>query len=234
MELKQDTIFAAVPDAPTDLGSLPQVANWSLSLTGGGGVAASGLLATLVVDTTDFFEGQWDLSLTGVLPDYSLGPLNTRFANMLAFVTNGSISIVPAEVVDRHVFYNNSSWDGHDAAAGPTDDLAIAQDKRPLLPGSTASFENYTSYSRGINGVLLDIEGLPADVDLTATDFDVHWGRQGDPSEWSPAPAPTVTTRRGAGVNGSDRVTLIWPDHAIENAWLEVRVKSGGAHSAGS
>ena len=227
VELKQDTIFATVPDAATDLGSLPQIANWSLSLTAGGGVPASGLLATLVLDTTNFFEGQWDLSLTGILPDHPLGPLNTRFANMLAFVTNGAIEIVPAKVLDRQVFYNNSSWDGYGVAANASDDLAIAPDKRPLLPGATASFANYTSYSRGLNGVLLDIEGLPSDVELTANDFDLRWGRQSNLALWTPAPAPTVTTRRGTGVNGSDRVTLIWPDNALQNGWLEVRVKSG-------
>jgi hypothetical protein len=36
----------------------------------------------------------------------------------------------------------------------------------------------------------------------------------------------TLSIRRGAGVAGSDRLTLIWPDGLITNCWLEVTVKS--------
>ena len=57
---------------------------------------------------------------------------------------------VEAAVVGRYVFYNNSVWDGDNPAANGGDDLAIALDKQALLPGQTASFANYTSYSRGL------------------------------------------------------------------------------------
>jgi hypothetical protein len=36
----------------------------------------------------------------------------------------------------------------------------------------------------------------------------------------------TVTVRSSAGVNGSDRVELIWADGAIQQQWLEVTVKA--------
>ena len=39
------------------------------------------------------------------------------------------------------------------------DDAAIATDKTALLPGETASLANYTSYSRGINGIMVDLIG---------------------------------------------------------------------------
>ncbi|HZN66142.1 MAG TPA: hypothetical protein VFB66_12680, partial [Tepidisphaeraceae bacterium] len=45
----------------------------------------------------------------------------------------------PAGVVDRHVFYNNSFFDNDDPAASAADDLAVAPDKDPLLPGRTAT-----------------------------------------------------------------------------------------------
>ena len=67
------------------------------------------------------------------------------------------------------------SFDGNDPAANAADDAAIATDKTALLPGQTATFANYTSYSRGINGIMVDIAGLPGNV--TANDFVVH-GRQ--------------------------------------------------------
>ena len=47
------------------------------------------------------------------------------------------------------------------AGANKFDDLAIA-DKEALLPGDDALFINYTSYSRGINGIMIDVEGLGA------------------------------------------------------------------------
>jgi hypothetical protein len=228
VELKQNTIFASLPDVATNLQSLPQVANWSIAaIDGQVSVAADGLLATLIVDTTGFFEGEWELSLTGILPEHPLGPFSTQFSDSLAFVTNGSISVVPTQVLGRHIFYNHSRWDGRDAAATTADDNAVATDKRALLPGETATFANYTSYLQGINGVLLDLLGLPANVTLSTADFEFRMGRSLDPSTWPLAPLPTVQTRRAAGVNGSDRVTLIWPDGAIHDTWLQVTVKAG-------
>ncbi|MCA9168748.1 MAG: tandem-95 repeat protein, partial [Planctomycetales bacterium] len=228
VELKQNTIFAALPDVPTNLQSLPQIANWSIAASENGSTAvADGLLATLVIDTTGFFDGDWSLSLTGVLPEHPLGPFQTRFADSLAFVTNGTISVVPTQVLSRQVFYNHSAWDGNDANASPADDLAVATDKRALLPGQTATFVNYTSYNRGINGVQLDLLGVPDTVTLTAADFTFRMGRSENAAAWPAAPAPSVQTRRGAGVNGSDRVTLIWPDDAIRNTWLQVTLKAG-------
>jgi hypothetical protein len=49
-------------------------------------------------------------------------------------------------------------------------------------------------------------------------------GRGGDASTWVDAPRPTVSVRPGAGVDGSDRVTLTWPDGAVKNTWLQVTV----------
>jgi len=118
---------------------------------------------------------------------------------------------VQAEVVDRHAFYNNSAWDGYDPAAGSADDNATATDKQALLPSETATFANYTSYSRGLNGIMVDVDGLWGTP--TAADFVFTLGNNSDPSGWSAAPAPqSITVRPGAGVDGSDRITLIWPD----------------------
>jgi len=133
----------------------------------------------------------------------------------------------PAEVVGRHVFYNNSTFDGKNVAADQRDDLAIATHKTPLLPGGRATFENYTSYSRGINGIMIDLRGIWKPGDLDADDFRFRVGNVDDPGRWQPAPDPsdfTVRTGEGAGANGSDRVTITWPDYAIMNQWLEVTV----------
>ncbi|MBN2477231.1 MAG: tandem-95 repeat protein [Pirellulales bacterium] len=128
-------------------------------------------------------------------------------------------------VVGRYIFYNNSIFDGGDAAANSQDDVAVAPDKAALLPGQTATFANYTSYGRGINGVMIDVYGL-AGVPETA-DFVFQVGNSADPGVWQPAADPVaVAVRPGAGVGGSDRITLVWADGAVRNRWLQVTISA--------
>ena len=129
-----------------------------------------------------------------------------------------------ASVEGRHIFYNNSIGDGNDPADGPSDDAAIAPDKTALLPGGTANPANYTSYSRGVNGIMIDVAGLGSAP--TAGDFGVQINGAADPDIWSAGPVPTVSIRPGEGVGDSDRVTLIWADGAILNQWVEVTVRA--------
>jgi hypothetical protein len=124
------------------------------------------------------------------------------------------------------VFYNNSFWDGNTPGVnGTVEDYAIATNKQALLPGQTATLANYTSYSGGINGVIVDVAGLwPG---LTAADFDFKVGNTVDVSTWTTVPpTPTVAVRAGDGVSGSSRVVLIWPDGAMKNTWLRVTVSA--------
>src|SRR5439155_11115732 len=134
-----------------------------------------------------------------------------------------------ARVVARDVFYNHSNFDDSNAAANAADDNAIASDKNALLAGQDRlpGFDNVTSYDKGINGVMIDVENLPViDALLDVQDFD-----------FGPAGAPiSVTVRPRAGVDGSDRVTLIWRDYnpqdasplpqAVGHGWVTVTVKA--------
>lgn len=130
-----------------------------------------------------------------------------------------------AEVTGRHVFYNNSYFDGGNASANADDDDAIDPSKEPLLPGETASFANYTSYSRGINGIMVDINGLAGTP--SSDDFVFRVGNSNTPETWAAGPAPSsITVRPGEGDAGSDRVTLIWDDKGIQKQWLQVTVLS--------
>src|SRR5205085_622824 len=105
------------------------------------------------------------------------------------------------------------------------DDDAIATDKQPLLPGQTASFANYTSYNRGINGLMVDVENLAGTP--TAQDFEFAIGNSDDISTWQPlAAVPAISVQPGAGINDSDRISLIWPDFSITKTWLQVTVKA--------
>ncbi len=126
-------------------------------------------------------------------------------------------------VAGRHIFYNNSSFDGKDLAPNAADDLAIAADKQVLPFDQPASQANYTNYSRGLNGIMIDIASPHGTISVE--DFIFQVGNNNFPDTWAETPAPSsVTTRPGAGQGGSDRVEIIWPDGAIANEWLEVVV----------
>ncbi|MBC8422607.1 pre-peptidase C-terminal domain-containing protein, partial [bacterium] len=170
-----------------------------------------------------FFAGDFLAGPVGV--DFTPGSFEDLAGNTNAAGVEGfTIVAGGAGVVERHVFYNNSAWDGNDPAAGPSDDGAIALDKAVLLPGQTATFANYTSYSRGINGVMVDIDGLI--VIPTADDFGIRVNEAADPDLWSEGPPPIVSFRPGEGLDDSDRGTLIWSGGAIIIRWVVVTTKA--------
>jgi hypothetical protein len=143
-----------------------------------------------------------------------------------SFATISIYQPATATIAGRHIFYNNSAFDGNDRAASAADDVAIASEKTALLPGGTASFANISSYPRGINGIMIDFAGSHGTI--TAADFEFHVGERDRPG-WSHAPPPrSIFIRPGAGVGGSDRVEILWDDGAIQNAWLQVTVLANG------
>ena len=113
-------------------------------------------------------------------------------------------------VAGRYVFYNNSTYDNE----------AIAADKTALRPGEQASLANYTSYVRGINGIIIDVFGLADPEAIDATDFTFKLGNDDTPANWSDAPTPSIDVVFGP--DDSDRILLTWADNAITNTWLEV------------
>ena len=137
----------------------------------------------------------------------------------------GNSAVAVATVVAREIFYNQSAFDGNSAAINAGDDSAIATDKTAYLPyGNTlATFANVSSYTRGINGIMVDIAGPHGDI--TANDFVFKHGNNNAPGTWATVAAtPTISVRAGAGVSGSDRVTITWASGSIRNEWLEVQV----------
>ena len=127
----------------------------------------------------------------------------------------------------RFVFYNDSAFDGDGAAASAADNAAVAFNKQALLPGQTATFANYTSYAKGINGILVDLPRAPGAAAPVPADFSFRVGNDNNPAGWAPAPPPSaVAVRPGGGIGGSDRVTLTWADGAATNRWLQVTVRA--------
>ena len=120
--------------------------------------------------------------------------------------------VPPASVHTVQLFYNGSVWDDVGEAN------AISLEKKSLLPGETATGANVSGYVHGINGILLDVNGLH-NTDLSAKDFSF---RSGTDSTWGDAVAPTVTILEGQGMDDSDRIVLRWNRGDIVNTWLEI------------
>ncbi|NBO67181.1 MAG: hypothetical protein EBU88_20450, partial [Acidobacteria bacterium] len=111
----------------------------------------------------------------GSYPIQVSGP--ATLSNYNVFYQAGVLTVRSGvQVVGRHVFYNQSSWDGGLADATTQDDAAVATDKSALRAGSRAAFANYTSYRRGINGVMVDIFGRTSSATPTAADFEFRRG----------------------------------------------------------
>lgn len=131
-----------------------------------------------------------------------------------------------SEIVDRQVFYNHSTF----SQSAQGNDGAIASDKTALLPGQTATFNNYTSYSNGINGIMIDIFGDPDPALISTNDFQFAVGNDSNPGNWTPLTvAPVITARPGAEDFGLvDRLELTWTDQTISNEWLQVKMLANG------
>lgn len=119
-----------------------------------------------------------------------------------------------ATVVSRHVVYKNSPFD-----SGGADD-AVATDKSALLPGGAISFANVTSYSRGINGIEIELDGPIGSI--SAADFAFLVGTGGDPATWVAAADPLSVTLLPPSGDGHAKVQITWADGAIKNTWLQV------------
>ena len=86
---------------------------------------------------------------------------------------------------------------------------------------------------------MIDVAGLAAGpgVSLTTGDFVFRAGNDSNPAGagWAAAPPPAlIDVRRGGGVNGSDRITVVWPDGSIVGQWLQVTVKANSNTGLGA
>jgi hypothetical protein len=147
--------------------------------------------------------------------------------------TSVAVDVKPAATIaGRRLFYNNSAFDGYDPHAVPGDERAIAPDKRPLLPEEgRATAANYTSYDKGINGLVIEFDGAWTDA-MGPDDFEFAVGFGSGPAPgaaavgWSEAPRPREVAVRPFSVRGRPllRVWFVWDDGAIRNQWLRVTV----------
>ena len=195
--------FGQAMSAPTTW--LPPVAHGTASA---GTITPSGL-----------YTAPNDPGRVSVKADLGGGIISTATADVLTAAT----------VSDRRVFYHRSPFEGNPDDVG-SNYAARATDKSALLPGQSISYGKYTSYSKGINGIIVDIGGLWANV--TAADFVFRAGNNGDIANWASGPAPANV--RVLMIGSLGRVSITWPDYnpddpnnpanAVANKWLQVTV----------
>lgn len=128
-------------------------------------------------------------------------------------------NIDDAIVTTRQLYYRGSDLD--DGALG-----GLVPDKSFLEPGNTATFENYSSYSRGINSIVIEVNDLNVVPTLaTLGDFmEFHVGNSNETSTWSIAAAPSELVYLPNAEGTMDRIFVNWDDNAIQNTWLEIKV----------
>ena len=119
-------------------------------------------------------------------------------------------------------------------ATGGSASTSLATDKTALLPGQSSTFANYTSYSLGLNGVVVDIVGLPSgttNAQMLASLQFAQWNGIGTVNfaALPGAAIPTATILAGGGAGGSARVTIAFPDNTVQNTWLQVTVLANAA-----
>ncbi len=146
-------------------------------------------------------------------------PMGTNDVYAGQSLTRTFAEIPDATVQSRYVFYNRSTSPLFGNGSGnPT--AAIDPTKNALPPGNAASLANYTNYSKGLNGLLVDIANAGT---ISATDFQFATSDGVSPFVVSSATA-TITVLAGQGDGGSNRVKIEFADNAVRNTWLRVTV----------
>jgi len=125
-------------------------------------------------------------------------------------------SVIASSIMQRGVAYRGATASYGGNAIDPT--------KSALrIPGTTATTENYTNYTRGLNRIIVDVADMTATT-LDESDFEFHVGNTADFSEWTTlSPSSIDVSVLDASTK---RITIDWNDGAIVNQWLRVTVKA--------
>lgn len=163
-------------------------------------------------------------ALAGLANRTTVLDLLTTVTDHLPVVADFTVPIVVATPAQT-ILYGNSTFEVNGVSA------AIDTNKSLLQAGSVPSATtdaNVTGYSRGLNGVVIDIAGLTSSS-LTAADFSFRVAPAGaagvvDPSTWAAAPAPSLIAATPKSLANPGRIQLKWADNAVQNTWLQIIV----------
>jgi ELWxxDGT repeat protein len=169
-------------------------------------------------------NGTWRWSLTSntILANQTVTITATdAFGEMAA--SNFTVN-VGAAIANRRVFYNRSTSTVFGNGSGNPIN-SIDNTKLALLPGQIATTANYTNYSRGINGLVIDIDGASNLSGISPASFQfATWSTfpNATPNFLPIAVPVTVSTFTNGGIDNSGRVKVEFDNNAIQDAWLRV------------
>jgi hypothetical protein len=211
----------STPTVPTATGELPSVMHvaWALQPSD----QESGILIERSTDnihwTTIHYAdtGQTSYDDTGLTPGTNYFYRMTEIYSSKKSAVSASVegtTLLPFTITKRQLFYKDSSFDvgGHDNA--------IAPDKSALLPGGTATLANYSSYDKGINGIMVDVSGSLSAI--SAADFVFKVGNDNSLADWSTLTA--ISTLNLRAIAGGTRIEITFADGSITKQWLQVTV----------
>lgn len=149
--------------------------------------------------------------------DFNVTNFSDQSGNVQVSIQSGTTAVSP--VVGS--FVNHAGYTG----GGPSIDTGKVLAKESGTP-TLLNFNNLINSSHGINGLVFDVQNLPATV--TAANFEFLMSPTGafneefDPiTGWAVAPNPSsVTVTPGS----PDRIAIAWPNLAIANRWLRVTI----------
>jgi len=169
-------------------------------------------------------------AVTNRAPDLTVTAANVSGAILSTLTNSGTWADVAADTVTLAA--SIGSVTKNDNAASSVD---AALDTGKVLAKSgaaarTLSYENLINSSRGINGLVFDVAGLPS-ATLSASDFVFRMSPTGSfneaanpPSSWALAPSPSAIVVIPASDTAPARVRVEWADNAIANRWLQVKL----------
>ncbi|MDZ4853021.1 MAG: GEVED domain-containing protein [Pirellulaceae bacterium] len=139
-----------------------------------------------------------------------------------------------ATIQQSYIFYNESNFETVGGVAA-----AIDNSSKQLLQSSNVAqattFANVTNYSRGINGLVFDVNNLAATT-LSTSDF-IFRRPTGlvsgivNPSTWANAPTPSIID---VTPGSPSRVRIEWLNSTIQDTWLQVILKSNANTGLGA
>ena len=138
-----------------------------------------------------------------------------------------------AAVSGRSVFYKGSGFQSVGGVAAATDSTKVILQSSSVA--QTTNRNNVSNYTRGINGIVLEVAGLASST-LSASDFVFRVAPPGasgvvNPSTWANAPAPSsISVTAGS----PSRIQLEWADNVIQNTWLQIIVRANANTGLGA
>ena len=198
--------------------------DWTAEFDTGSGYVVAGSSPTqgAIAINLPAFEASGNLTVSARVIDK-----DGKASNIVTF----NVTAVQGIVAARRMFYNNANnsftspfgvlpntFNSSGAANG-----AVDNSKSALISG-TSSAANYSNYSRGLNGIIIDFSG--GTNEITAADFEFELWNGYSPAGFvrSVVSPLSVAVLRGQGISGSDRIKIVFADNVIQNTWLKIRM----------